>query len=333
MDILVLGGTGWLGREVASQALARGHGVTCLARGKAGEVAQGAVHLAVDRSSPDAYDAASDRDWGAVVEVSWQPGFVRGALAALAKRAGHWTYVSSISAYLSLVEPGGTEADELHPPLFGDTAEVATYGQAKAVCEQASRDAVGDRLLVARSGLIGGPGDHSGRSGWWVARAARAPQAPLLVPDSLDTPTQVIDVRDLASWILDSAESGTTGTYDAVGPTVPLGDWIEASRKVGGHTGPVVLADPRWLLAHDVAEWSGPSSLGMWLIDKEAAGMCDRSGQAAREAGLRNRPRRALLEDLLAWERTQGLDRDRPAGLNSLRESKLLAALAAESLR
>ena len=113
-NLLVLGGTQCLGREIATQALDRGIKVTSLARGETGAPDPGVHFVASDRSRPDAYDEVRASDWDAVVDVSWKPSFVVGALAALGARVAHWTYVSSGSVYLRWDVAGEDESARLH---------------------------------------------------------------------------------------------------------------------------------------------------------------------------------------------------------------------------
>lgn len=331
MEILILGGTQWLGRELAREALRRGHSVTSLARGEAGAEAEGSTLVAADRSKPDAYDAVAGREWDAVIDVTRQPGFARGAAAALVGQAAHWTFISSGNVYAAQNEPGADESAELMPPLEGDESTAETYGEAKSAIEAAYRHALGDRLLVIRPGLIVGPGDPSGRGGYWVARAARSDE-PMLVPDILDDAVQAIHIDDLVTFTIDAVERRLTGAFNAVGERTTFGDWLERSRALAGHEGEVVAVSPAWLAEQGVTEWSGPESLPLWIIDPEWSAFLDRSNAAALSAGLRLRPLDQLLQEILEWERSQGLDRERGAGLSADRERELLAALRGPSV-
>lgn len=331
MRILVLGGTAWLGGEIARRALERGHQVTCLARGRAGSAPVGVTFVAADRDLPTAYGQVSGQDWDVVVDVSWQPGQVRGALQALADRARHWVYVSSGSVY---AEHGVMDQDEsgpLLPALEGDHATREEYGGAKVACEQRCAEAVGDRLLVARAGLIAGYGDLSDRFGYWPGRMALAARdgGPVLVPAGLEAWAQAVDVGDLARWLVDAGASGTAGTVNAVGPRRTLADVLDAARTASGYTGELVPVSSGWLLEQGVEEYMGPRSLPLWIADPDWAAFSARSGAAAAAAGLTHRPLADLVADSLRWERELGLDRtDRRAGLTRAQERELLDAAA-----
>ncbi|MHB8450155.1 MAG: Rossmann-fold NAD(P)-binding domain-containing protein [Mycobacteriales bacterium] len=184
-----------------------------------------------------------------------------------------------------------------------------------------------ERSLVVRSGLIGDPGDSSGRSGYWPWRFARPsnPEGAVLVPDAPDLPSALIDVRDLAAWLASCSESGTAGVFNAGANRMSLADHLGLARLVADNTGPLVAAPAHWLTEHGVQNWSGPTSLPLWLDDPEWYGMNARVTSRARAAGLVCRPLEQTLADTLAWE----LSRPQPhgAGLTNEEERDLLNAL------
>ena len=322
-SVLVLGGTSWLGGRIAHEAVVRGHEVTCLARGESGEVPTPATLVRADRSRPDAYRAVIDRRWDHVIDVARQPGQVRSAIDVLGGVASHWTFVSTGSVYADQsVEL--TERSRLLPPLAADEASLEQYGEGKVACEAAVRTL--RHHLIVRAGLIGGPGDRSDRLGHYVARFALARDEPVLVPDVADQPMQVIDVRDLAAWIVRAAEARSDGIVHGVGERTTVGQLIELSAEVAGFRGEQVPAAPDWLRAHDVEEWVGPRSLPLWLpADHHGMGLMDDSRAVA--LGLHRRPLAETLRDTLADERDRGLDRVRRAGLTRNVELELLAEL------
>jgi nucleoside-diphosphate-sugar epimerase len=330
MRLLVLGGTAWLGRNIVSAALDAGHEVTALARGEAGDAPEGVRFVVADRDRDDAYDDVADESWDAVIDVSRQPGQVRGAVAALADRSTHWVFVSSASVYADSVTIGDDETARLLPPLDGDVMEtMETYGPAKVSCERHVLEGVGaDRSLIARVSLIGGPGDWSGRSGYWVKRMARPSNAQrrVLVPDAPDIPVQVLDVRDLAAWLVRAADRRTAGIANAGGPTHSFGEHLESARSVAGFDGPLEVVGEEWLTAQGVEPWMGPRSLPLWL-PAESIALNAHDTSVAASLGLRSRPLAETLADTLAWELAE--PGERRAGLSDEDERALLASLDA----
>ncbi|MEO5919859.1 MAG: NAD-dependent epimerase/dehydratase family protein [Pseudolysinimonas sp.] len=330
MRILVLGGTAWLGREIVRAASGEGHEVTALARGEAGDPPAGARFVVADRDRDDAFDGLSGESWDAVVDVSRQPGQVRRAIEALAQRTAHWVYVSTASVYADSQTIGADESAELLPPLDGEVMEtMEAYGSAKVSCEQHVLGGMGaDRSLIARVSLIGGPGDWSGRSGYWAKRLARPsnPERRVLVPDAPDVPVQILDARDLAAWLVRVAERGSAGIANTGGPTHTFAEHLEAVRAVTGFDGALEVVGEDWLAEHDVEPWMGPRSLPLWL-PPDAIALNAHDTSLAEGLGLRTRPLAETLADTLAWE--LGDPGPRRAGLSDDDERQLLAALDA----
>ncbi len=240
-SLLILGGTAWLGRELARQAVASGVSVTCLARGEP----PARSPTGWSSSSPTAPSRTPTTRCATArgMPSSTCPGSpitCRTAVEALAARAAHWTYVSSGSVYADAGDAGGGRGRGARAsPMTSGPASMEDYGAAKAGCEALVTAGIGaERSLLARVGLIGGPGDPSDRFGYWVSRFALAAAGDVLVPDEPSLMAQVVDVRDLAAFLLAlRAGSRSSGPVNVVGEARPLPDVIDASARVAGFTG------------------------------------------------------------------------------------------------
>jgi 2'-hydroxyisoflavone reductase len=175
---------------------------------------------------------------------------VSGAIRELAQNAKHWTLVSSVSVYARNTDPGADES-----ALLLDSVDLEDYGQAKVAAEVTSREALGNRRLVVRPGLIAGPGDNSDRFSYWAGRFAFAGSGPVLTPPVEGRMVQVIDVEGLAVFITRAGRNGLSGVINATGDQHPLADVLELSAEIGGFTGTLIATDDEWLIGHDVRFW------------------------------------------------------------------------------
>lgn len=311
MKLLVLGGTKFVGHEVAEQAVARGWDVTCACRGESGTIPDGARLVRWDRSGDEA-PAELGTDFDAVVDVARHPSYVRRAVTALPD--AHWVFVSTVNVYADNSSP----AMEPLVAAIHDDVDLAqdpeAYGGMKVACESLVRDGVASAAVV-RPGLIVGPGDHTGRFSYWPDRLARGGE--VLAPGSPDDVVQVIDGRDLAAWILELCSRGTRGDFDAVGEPMPIGRMLTEVASGVGVDGQLTWVAADFLAEHGVEPWAGPDSLPLWLPRPEYDGMLAHDPGPAVAAGLSLRPISETSRDTLGQVAT---------GISAEREQELLDA-------
>ncbi len=318
----MLGGTAWLGRTVAGEAVRRGHDVTCLARGSA-EPPPGVTFVTADRDLDDGLDAVDGAMWDTVVDVTRHPGHARRAVRDIPARHRVLVSTGNVYARFDALEQG--EDSPLRDALDGDLmTDMEVYGEAKVACENAVRDADGTATIV-RSGLIGGPGDWSGRTGYWPWRFAHPVGHRVVVPDELGFPCAVVDVRDLADWLVTVAENRLDGTFNATGPTASLGEVLDVAAAVAGSRAEPLPVGREVLAELGIGAWMGPASLPLWIDDVEWRGFATLDTARARAAGLVTRPLEQTLRDTLAFEETRTVPRR--AGLTDDDERRVQEAV------
>lgn len=325
MRLLILGGTEFAGRAVSDEALTRGWQVTAFNRGRQ-ETPPGVFALRGDRTTADGLSALAGGEWDIVVDTwTGAPSAVRDSAQLLAERAGHYVYISSRSVY-RYPAPAGLPEDGPLVDASPDDGEV-DYPQAKRGGELAATAAFGDRALLARAGLILGPRENIGRLPWWLKRVARG--GPVLAPGPHDLLLQYIDVRDLATWVLDAAERALGGAFNVVSPTgqSTMGELLETCTRVTGSDAELRWTNPDAILAAGIEPWT---DLPIWLPPGELHDTMHKGDVAkAVGAGLRCRPVADTVADTWRWLQELGgpppqrPDR-RPVGLDPERETKIL---------
>ncbi len=321
-NLLIIGGTRFLGYFITQTALERGHHVTLFNRGQsAPDAFPQAEQIRGDRDAD--IEVLAGREWDSVIDTSgYFPSIVRKSAQLLAGSVPHYVFVSSISAYADPL-PDRSDEDAPLQTLEDPTVEEIrgdTYGGLKALCEQVVREAYPNGALVVRPTLIVGPRDPTDRFRYWVRRIAQGGE--VLAPATPDRPVQLIDVRDLAEWIVSVAEAHTIGVFNGAGPATPLtmGSFLDAAREALDSDARFTWVDEPFLLQREVAPWS---ELPVW-VPGELTPMHRVRNDRALAAGLRTRPLQDTVRATQEWMRDNP-DKSQPQGtLTREREQELL---------
>ncbi|HEY0933897.1 MAG TPA: NAD-dependent epimerase/dehydratase family protein [Trebonia sp.] len=322
MRILVLGGTRFAGRAIVEAALGRGDTVTLFNRGQSNPgLFPGVEKVAGDRTRD--LSGLDGREFDAVVDVAcYDPADARLSAETFAGRTGRYVFVSTVSVYASQAT---TEAQlEDAPvarlkPLATDFAE--NYGANKALCEAIVAGLYGDRALIGRPGLITGPYDPTDRFPYWPRRIARGGR--VLAPGDPGDLTQVIDVRDLAAFLLDGIHRDRGGVFNLTGSPLPIGRLLDLCRTATYSDADLTWVPTERLVAAGVDPGTG---IPLWIGEPGYEAFDNVDSSRAVAAGLACRAVTETIRDTLAWDLGRGGPEHE--GLAPAEEARLLAELA-----
>ena len=324
--ILILGGTGFLGPAIVEVAKTRGHALTLFNRGRT-EKRIGIIEdvekrygnrdpkLPADEAkneageyinpSPMGLESLNEGEWDAVIDTSgYYPRIVKASAELLAPRIKQYIFISSISAYAENDKPYTDEtapvATLTDPAVETMGAQFENYGGLKALCEQAAEAAMPGKTANIRPGLIVGPGDPTDRFTYWPVRMQQGGE--VLAPGDPADPVQLIDVRDLAEWIVLMVENNTVGLFNAINPApgrLGIGQTLEACRQAAKSDAKLTWVPFEFLRKHEVTPWG---DMPLWLPPKgETSGSHLRSNERAVKTGLKFRPVEDTAAGILAW--------------------------------
>ena len=335
MRMLILGGTWYLGRALAEQALARGWQVTCFNRGRSGKDVPGTRVVHGDRTELADLDVlAAAGPWDVAVDTSaYDPPAVASAVDRLRLVVGRYVLISTVSAHRDWPHEPVWESSPLwdedpdpQEPATGGQALPASpaYGTLKAGCERAVRRRLGEDAIILRPGVMVGPGDYLDRLPTLLRRAARGGR--MLAADQAEQPIQLIDVRDVAALVLRLAADDATGIYNVAAEVghATYGALLRECVAVTGARTDLVWADPTWLDRRGVRQWTQlplwSTARGTWAVDT----------RRAVDAGLTCRPLPDTVADTWRWiqsgAQTAIRPQGEPNGLDPAREEELVAA-------
>jgi 2'-hydroxyisoflavone reductase len=324
MNILVIGGTQFLGRSFVEQALAEGHDLTLFNRGLSNPELFKQVPTIIGDRKKD-LEKLNEKMFDAVLDTSgYFPQNLKAVAGYFKSRTEQYVFISSCSVY-DHNNQNVVSFDET-APLVNLNVDVndeswETYGARKYLCEEQVRSAFPENHFIIRPGLIVGPHDTTYRFSYWGDRVAEGGE--VLAPGDPKAPLQFIDVRDLGAWILHGMESKLAGTFNASSPhcQLTIGKCLDEVKAAINQDAQLKWVSEAFLRENEVACWS---QLPLWVY-KEIQGFLKVNSNKAIAHGLNFRSITETIRDTQLWSkeiyRAQFLNKVLPRR----REQELLA--------
>jgi 2'-hydroxyisoflavone reductase len=230
--VLVLGGTSFLGPAVVDAFVAVGHTVTLFNRGVTNPDLFPHLEKLRGFRSPDAntqdLTPLSHRRFDIIVDV-WpnDPAVVASAAEFLKDRTQNYLFVSSVAAYDSHEFAKAAIVEDV--PMEPWSGSGRPYNRNKAESERRLHQIIGERLTIVRPGPIKGTRDSTPDLLTWLLRAQLGGEH--IAPGDGHDPVELVDVKDVASFLALAVERLLYGTFNLTGRSMSFREFLKACQS------------------------------------------------------------------------------------------------------
>lgn len=304
LDVLLIGGSGFMGHHAACALLAAGHRVTVMARGDH-SMPEGVTPLIADRADPTSLASALDgRKFDFSVDfLVYDATDIERLLMVPYAALGRYVMISTGQVYL--VTQGGTpphREEDTDGPVMpepdrgGPDHGQWSYGVGKRRAERALfalRATHGVRAVALRLPIVQGEGDSTLRL--WAYLERMLDGGPILLPNASQV-VRYVDAHDLATALVRIAggDPPRSAVYNLAQPdVVPLRDFMHAVAAAAGMRPRFVELEWPELEAVGLDATASPYS-GKWrsIVDPS---------RAAAEWGFMGTPSAEYLPRVVKW--------------------------------
>ncbi|HEY7513129.1 MAG TPA: NAD-dependent epimerase/dehydratase family protein [Vicinamibacteria bacterium] len=332
MKVLVVGGTRFLGHELAWRLLFAGHEVTLFNRGREADAFGGRVErLRGDRTTVDFDHLLHGRTFDAAVDfAAYTADDARRVVSTLAGSVGHYVVISSGQVYLVREgAPRPAKEEDYDGPLLPVPPDPADkrewdYGMGKRALEDVLAEAWEKGRFPStrvRLPMVNGERDHNRRLEGYLWRILDG--GPLIVPDGGDRPMRHVYSGSAAKAIL-----GLLGEARALGraynlaqdETPTLVELLTTTAELLGAPARLRPVAAKDLVAAGLPPVRVSPFSGRWMSFVDPA-------RAKAELGFRHEPLRSYLDKIVAAFLASPPRDTPPAYADRAREKALLARL------
>jgi nucleoside-diphosphate-sugar epimerase len=306
MRTLIIGGTVFMGREIAERLAARGDDVTVLHRGPDHQLNPAIHNLQADRADLDALTRMlADGHYDAVFDLAydWQRGTSAQQVESAARSCGdqlrRYVFVSSIAAY-----GPGLDHRETDPLVADDFPN--PYAQHKASSERALFRLQAERgvpVTTFRPPFVHGPRQPFYREQFFWDRLLD--RRPIILPDNGEAPIQWVFAADVAEACIRAVDvPGAAGEAFNLAHSEPLTQrtYIEALARTAG-VEPTFVSIPREVIhAAGGHPFMGHLYFGEFLDVPVHTSLL---GKASRILGVTPTPLATALQASFEWYQAQ----------------------------